>query len=532
MNSAEAFLREGILVDPDVSEHLKGVKVPLVEIIKSLDINFLSRKGLMDNYYKIRLILENLKDRKGPGEKGAIEETINFLSTFSNEGSSQLQVQKEEEKKEEETVLNICKKDFFSRKIKILKCYNSVPREINVQDFVGYFKARYNSIKSMLKEHTDLPNLTLINKLSQNNKNISIIGMVISKRVTKNKNVLYEVEDLTGRIKILVNINKPELIEMTKEILLDEVVGFKCSGSSEILFVNDIVFPGVDTLSRKKSLSEEEIYAAFISDVHLGSDVFLEENFVKFIDWINGKTGTDEQKAQSKKIKYLFMTGDNVDGVGIFPGQETKLKITDLREQYSKLTELLKKIRKEITIIMCPGQHDSVRLGEPQPPIGEEYAEELCRMENVIMVSNPAMVEIDAAPGKDGIKVLMYHGASFHAIVNEIEELRLGNARREPTKIVKYVLKKRHLGIPHLNTVHIPYPDVDPLVIDEMPDVIVTGDLHRTDVANYKGVLMVASSCWQPQTDFEAKVGNVPDPCKVPLLNLKDWRVKILDFSS
>jgi hypothetical protein len=44
-------------------------------------------------------------------------------------------------------------------------------------------------------------------------------------------------------------------------------------------------------------------------------------------------------------------------------------------------------------------------------------------------------------------------------------------------------------------------------------------------------ILLVASSCWQSITPFEEKVGNNPDPCKVPLLNLKTREIKILDFS-
>ena len=44
-------------------------------------------------------------------------------------------------------------------------------------------------------------------------------------------------------------------------------------------------------------------------------------------------------------------------------------------------------------------------------------------------------------------------------------------------------------------------------------------------------VLIIANSCWQSMTSFEEKVGNVPDPCKVPILNLKSREIRILDFS-
>jgi DNA polymerase II small subunit/DNA polymerase delta subunit B len=72
----------------------------------------------------------------------------------------------------------------------------------------------------------------------------------------------------------------------------------------------------------------------------------------------------------------------------------------------------------------------------------------------------------------------------------------------------------------------------DPLVIETVPDIIATGDLHKPEVSTYNNILLVASSCWQSKTPFEEKVGNNPDPCKVPVFNLKTREVKILDFST
>jgi DNA polymerase II small subunit/DNA polymerase delta subunit B len=41
----------------------------------------------------------------------------------------------------------------------------------------------------------------------------------------------------------------------------------------------------------------------------------------------------------------------------------------------------------------------------------------------------------------------------------------------------------------------------------------------------------MTGSCWQARTDFEEKVGNIPDPCKVPIFNVKTHELKVLDFS-
>jgi DNA polymerase II small subunit/DNA polymerase delta subunit B len=57
-----------------------------------------------------------------------------------------------------------------------------------------------------------------------------------------------------------------------------------------------------------------------------------------------------------------------------------------------------------------------------------------------------------------------------------------------------------------------------------------TGEVHRLDIESYNGVLIITGSCWQAQTPFEEKVGNIPDPAKVPILNLKTRELKVLDF--
>lgn len=527
MNNVEAFIKEGILIDPELNEDLKNIKTPLVDIIKALNIKFLSRKDFEKNYPKIKLILENLRDRKSGEEREYIEQALVYLSKVMIgkpiEGDAVLKDKAPEIKKAEKAI-----KEHGS--VRVLKCYDLPPRDITVGDFVEYFKSRYTALKSILQDHGELSNLSLIDKVSPNSKNISIIGMVYSKSITKNKNIMLQIEDLTGRIPVLVSVNKPDLIKKCSQIVMDEVIGIKCSGSSEILFANDIVFPDVE-LSGNKRRTENEEYAVFTSDIHVGSNIFQEDKFLKFIEWINGNSVDEAHREKSKKIKYLFITGDSVDGVGVYPGQEDKLALKDIRQQYQRLYELLSKIRKDITIIMCPGQHDSVRVHEPQPPIGTDYAEPIYRLENIMLVSNPAFIEIGKTKNSEGVRVLMYHGASFYTMINEIEELRFGNANETPTKVIKHWLKKRHLGPPHSTTTHIPIPEGDPLVIKEVPEILVTGDMHRTDVDHYKGVLMINSSCWQKRTDFEEKIGKIPDPCKTIMLNLKTWDIKIIDFN-
>jgi DNA polymerase II small subunit len=310
------------------------------------------------------------------------------------------------------------------------------------------------------------------------------------------------------------------LFDKASELQLDDIVGVKASGNNEILFIHDIFFP--DAILDEKTKFDEDICIAFLSDVHCGSDRHLEKSFSKFLNWVE----SDDEMV--KKIKYLFFVGDNVDGVGVFPGQEEVLKLKNMEEQYSLLASYLRRIPKHITIFMCPGQHDATRVAEPQPIISKKYAEELYGIENLVLVTNPTYVKL--LEGEKEFNVLMYHGASIHSFINEIKELREMKAHKCPAKAIKHMLKRRHLAPSHGDVVYIPNAEKDPMVISEVPDVLCTGEVHRLDIENYNGVLIITGSCWQAQTDFEEKIGNIPDPCKVPVLNLKTREMKIFDF--
>jgi DNA polymerase II small subunit len=505
------FAKKGFLLDRDA-----------IFFFLKLD-DFVLSEEILNKIYNItknrviskKIILENqnfVKTLLGP------EKVLLFSDFFSKEDPIE-RIVKPEVKKEKNTA---------ERDLKIIAS-NIIPfRRIEVKDFVTHFRNRYNFFKELLRDRKELDNLVSINKIG-NNRSFSIIGLVSGKRLTKNKIIILEVEDLTGKINILIGKDKEQIITKAQEIVLDDVIGLRCSGGGEILFANDIVF--ADSFITDKHRSESEGYALFISDIHVGSKLFLEGNFCKFLDWINGDNADEATRAKIEKIKYIFITGDNVDGVGIYPGQESLLTIKDVKDQYKKLAEYLKLIPKRIKIIICPGQHDAVRVPEPQPAIDLDFAPELTEMENVFLVSNPSLIEVDCRDNKKGLKVLMYHGASMHGWMDEIEALRTAQANLYPAKIVKYLLRHRHLSPMHSYNTYVPGEKEDSMIIKEIPDVIATGDLHRTEIDIYNNILIVCGSCWQSITPFEEKVGNQPDPCKVPMLNLKTREIKILDFT-
>jgi DNA polymerase II small subunit len=516
-NILRLFIEKGFLLDKEMLDFFsrledEEVAQEIMDKIKIISGEKLITKNLINNNF----------DRIGQIFNELDKEKKQIVESFFVNVSVSVEVKKETRIEEV--------KETRASDVKVLFSPILQDKRLEVRDFVKHFRNRYAFFKKILSQKPELDNLTSIDKLS-GNRDFSIIGMVTNKNITKNKNVILEVEDLTGKAKLLITKAKEEIFEKGKEIILDDIIGFKCSGSKDFLFVNDLFYP--DIYLKEKKRTDEEVYALFISDSHVGSDNFLEDKFEKFLSWLNGQNCEGEYKELLAKIKYLFVVGDSIDGVGIYPGQEKFLHIKDIKKQYEKLAEFYKKIPSHISIIQCPGQHDAVRVAEPQPPIGADFGEPLTRIPNLYLVSNPSLIEIAQDYCKDGrgIKVLMYHGASMNGIINEIEELRLNNAHATPARAVKHLLLRRHLSPTHGASIYIPNQQEDPLIIKEVPDIIATGDLHKPDIDLYHNILIICSSCWQSTTAFEEKVGNLPDPCKVPLLNLKTREIKILDFS-
>jgi len=410
--------------------------------------------------------------------------------------------------------------------VKVLSSPICKGKNFEVKDFVNYFRSRFNEMKAFIQENKNLNNLLSINKINGAKQNLSIIGLIYDKKLTKNKNIILEVEDLTGKIKLLVSSSKKELYERAENLSLDSVIGFKCSGNKEILFVNEIILPEVDIPLRKRSQKEE--YALFIGDLHYGSKKFLKEDFLKFIEYLNGKFS---DTPEVEKIKYVFLVGDLVTGVGNYPDQDKDLEVMDLEQQFSDLAKILSTIRKDIKIIISPGNHDGVRLMEPQPQLDEKYAWPLYELENVIMVGNPSMVNICSDGFFEGFDVLIYHGFSYPYYANSVPQLMKIKSMNYPEKIMGYLLQQRHLAPAHSSVQYYPC-DKDTHLIRKIPDIFISAHTHKSSVQYFNNILLISTSSWESFTPYQEKFGNTPDHCKVPIMNLKTREIKILDFEN
>ncbi|MAG20212.1 DNA polymerase II [archaeon] len=509
------FLDKDVLVSPD----LLNIKLneDMLKIINGKikeDGFLLLNKDLLSSISDFsEFNWEEFEKSKVFMEKGKDNVYGNFVKILNGNKS---EVQKED-------VLEVEKVE----EVKILNSYAENPREIGVKDFVSYFKKRYEILSGILR--TRLEGLVSIGRLNNGDRGekVSLIGVVYSKRETKNGNCLLTLEDPTGKINVLINKNREDINNLVGEIVLDEVIGVSGSLGDNIVFANEVYFPDIPLNELKKSPVDD--YAIFLSDIHVGSNMFLKSSFLKFLKWVSGKSGSFIQKKIAKKVKYVFIIGDLVDGVGIYPGQDEELTIKNVEDQYEKCAEFLKMIPKHIKIIICPGNHDALRIAEPQPVISEKYAKSLWEMDNVIMVSNPSNINIGSSEGFEGFNVLMYHGYSFDYYVSEVEKIRNNGGYDGVDVLMKFLLQKRHLAPSHSSTLYVP-SDEDPLVIENVPDFFVTGHIHKAKIGSYNSTTLICSSCWQDKTEFQEKVGHDPEPSRVPLVNLQTREVKMLRF--
>ncbi len=413
----------------------------------------------------------------------------------------------------------------------VIVSYETTAHKYEIQDFANFFVSRYRFIESILRYRREMENVTTINRLSlkKDREKVSIIGLISEVGTTKNGNLIITLEDPSGKIKILVSKNKPELYGMAKDLVFDEVIGITGVLSDKIIFVDNIIWPDIPANHEIKKGPEEE-YVIFLSDIHYGSSLFLHSEFEKFLRWINGKTGNEIQRELAAKVKYIFIIGDLVDGVGVYPSQETELSVTSIQGQYEGFVQLLKQIPSDKRIIMCPGNHDVVHLAEPQPIFYKEFAGGLYDLPNATLVTNPALINIGKSKDFPGFDVLMYHGYSFDYYVANVESIRNGGGYHRADLIMKFLLKRRHLAPSFSSTPYLPSYKEDPLLIKTIPDFFVTGHIHYSSVANYRGITMISGSCWQGKTTFQEKLGHEPEPARVPVVNLKTREIKILKF--
>ena len=389
-----------------------------------------------------------------------------------------------------------------------------------VEGYGKLFASRFNKLKQIMSDRPEskkVKDIESVKSITKNDDELFVWGLVSDRKSDRNITKI-TLEDPTSSMEIVVF--EGDLKDAADTLLMDQFAMFKIvPAKNGGFFAKEIFLPDIPEHTTNRS--KTETYAVFLSDLHVGSKFFMEEELSEFIKWISSADPI------ARKIRFVVVGGDLIDGVGVFPGQEKILNQTTTEGQLQKTFEVLDKIPKHIKVFLISGNHDAGRKALPQPAIPKMYNSQLWDRENFFMLGNPSMISLN------GVKVLMYHGQSIDDVVRTTP----GVSYDKPAAVMRHFLRARHMSPIYGSRTPIAPETEDMMEIDDIPDIFHSGHVHFVGLDMYKGVLIINSGAWQRQTDFQESVGITPTPGMAIIVNLqtmkvyqKDFRVQESDF--
>lgn len=401
-----------------------------------------------------------------------------------------------------------------------------------VDGYAALFRSRFEKSMRILSQRPESKRISKIVSVKQNSRAGSskivkrgekslhggpdstvVAGLLMSRRTKKN-GIEIAVDDYTGILTATAVAEDAK--KQATALALDQMVMLELENGKGApgLIVKSIMTPDIpDHLPNR---SKSEAYVVLISDLHVGSKYFMENEFLRFLDWLS----SDDDLV--RKIKFLCVGGDVIDGIGIFPNQDKELLEMDAGKQMSHAARLLAKVPKHIKVLVIPGNHDPGRRALPQPAIpGKDPRDHLYGLENCMMLGNPALVDLN------GVRLLMFHGQSLDDVIATTP----GLSYHKPAEAMKVLLKARHLAPTYGERTPVAPEQEDVMVITDVPDIFHSGHVHVTDVQSYRGTLVVNSGAWQSQTKYQQTMGITPSPGLAILVNLATLQPLIQDFN-
>ena len=389
-----------------------------------------------------------------------------------------------------------------------------------VEGYGALFASRFSKLKQIMSDRPEskkVREIVSVKSITKIDDDLFVWGLVSDRKSDRNITKI-TLEDPTGSMEIVVF--EGGLKDIADTLLMDQFAMFKIiPAKNGGFFAKEILLPDISEHTTNRS--KTETYAVFLSDLHVGSKYFMEQELQDLIGWISSPDPI------ARKIRFIVIGGDLIEGVGVFPNQEKTLNQLTTEDQLKKSFEVLDKIPKHIKVFLISGNHDAGRKALPQPAIPKMYNSELWDRENFFMLGNPSMVSLN------GVKVLMYHGQSIDDVVRTTP----GVSYDKPAAVMRHFLKARHMSPIYGSRTPIAPETEDMMVIDDIPDIFHSGHVHFVGLDVYKGVLVINSGAWQRQTDFQESVGITPTPGMAIIVNLqtmkvfqKDFRVQESDF--
>ncbi len=381
--------------------------------------------------------------------------------------------------------------------------------EGKINDFAQYFRSRYLTLRRLVEKRNDFGRGMDIAKAKTLDRDVKIVGIIFDVSKTKNGHTMITLEDDSDTIKVFISKDSP----LNSETFVnDEVIGIlgRPNVQRSMIIPEKIYRPDIPR-NHVWEPSDSTSKVAFLSDVHVGSCTFLENDWHRMVSWL---------KANSEKqgINYIVFPGDVVDGIGVFPDQDKELNINDIDRQYETLSEYLKEIPDHIKMVVHPGNHDAARLAEPQPALNLRFTKNFDS--NILMVGNPVYMKIEDRT------VLTYHGKSMDDWIAAVQHLTYEN----PLSVMKEMCIRRHLAPIYGQRNALAPEKKDYMAMEYVPDIFVSGHVHGAGQEIYNGVRMINASTWQSQTEYQRQHNFNPDPGIMPTVDLGTGQIRMHNF--
>ena len=353
-----------------------------------------------------------------------------------------------------------------------------------------------------------------------------LIGMVQDTRVLHTNKFIIQLEDLqTEIITNCVMVQDSPSFPEYRDILRDTLIGisgvlpknFK-EGDITAFWGKDVIRPGFSPITFNPTSNPHKIL--FIADLHYGSKYFSRSIFAKLIKFLTLQDLDPMYEKIAEEIKTIIIAGDLVDGVGRFSNQKEQITSHSYQSQYEGLATILRDIPSHIQIFIIPGEHDATQTALPQPAIDRQISKDLLAIPNLTSHGNPLRLSLE------DISMLIFHGqGNFELFQKHFQKTLV-----KPTVAIKQLLEYRHL-YPEYGSYNPLAPfNKDYLVIDEIPNVIVSGHLHHAYFEEYKGIKIITCGTFQRENQKSAQLEGKVSLGVIPILDTVSGKVEIIDL--
>ena len=368
-----------------------------------------------------------------------------------------------------------------------------------IDNFRLFEERKFKKQLGYLTREANQKTLAQVNPLEKINKEWVFIKILQIKRTEKTRIVLL-IEDLTTA-KQVTYVKKDET-----DIPFIETAYYNVTLTQKVRYWKKqlvlVDYKPVGYFNQLKIVNGEPLYGALLSDIHVGSIYFMKKEFIRFLKYVE----------TNKLIKYIFIAGDLIDGVGIYPEQEKNLYEKNAYLQYDQVKRLFEThlLREDIKVFFSPGNHDFLSLFEPQI-VSPEIRKRL--PDTWIILDNPDYITIEDK------RILFYHGRSIDSLIMAKTPYL---SYQKMTRVYDYMFSQRNLS-PTVKGSRLDFRRSTGM-IDQIPDIFLSGHVHKWCSSLQNGVLFCNSGCWQHETEYQKNLDITPVKGICQLINIRDTR--------